>query len=134
MSLNIYGDLARFRVNTYFTMTTNRARSLVYRDIDKVLLRICNSIRKGYALKDRTNAYNEIQRRYPYFEVTVANIHTQRHLEVVISRRHKDHQFSITINEDNISQLEAWCKSWREDLKPKNFLELANFNPNQRYW
>lgn len=134
MSLNIYAELAKFRVNTFSSIKTSRKQSLVYKDIDKELLRICNCIRKGYALKDLARAGEEILRRYAYWEVTVADIYTQRHLEVVISRRHKDHQFSITINEDNISQLEAWCKSWREDLKPKNFLELANFNPNQRYW
>ncbi|QBZ70798.1 hypothetical protein pETSU_217 [Edwardsiella phage pEt-SU] len=134
MSLNIYGELAKFRVNTFFTMTTARKRELVYRDIDKVLLRICNSIRKGYALKDRARAGQEILRRYPYFEVTVADIYSQRELEVVITRRHKDVISSITINEDNIGQFEAWCKEWRTELKPTDFSALAQFNPNQRYW
>lgn len=134
MSVNIYGDLAKFRVNTYFSMATGRERSLVYRDIDKVLLRICNSIRKGYALKDRARAGEEILRRYPYFEVTAVDIYSQRDLEVVITRRRKDAAFSITINEDNIGQFEAWCKDWRTDLKPTNYSDLANFNPNQRYW
>lgn len=134
MSLNIYGDLAKFRVNTYLTISTGRQRDLVYRDIDKVLLRICNSIRKGYALKDRARAGQEILRRYPYFEVTVVDIYSQRDLEVVIRRRHKDHDFSISINEDNIGQFEAWCNDWRTDLKPTNLGDLANFNPNQRYW
>lgn len=134
MSVNIYGNLASFRVHTYLSMTTERKRELVYRDIDKVLLRICNSIRKGYALKDRARAGEEILRRYPYFEVTVADIYSQRDLEVVITRRRKDATFSITINEENIGQFEAWCNDWRTDLKPTSLGDLANFNPNQRYW
>lgn len=134
MSLNIYGELAKFRVNTWFNIETHRDQDKVYASIDKTLTRICNSIRKGYALKDRVRAGQEILRRYPYFEVTIADIYSQRELEVVITRRLRHSSMSITINEDNIGQFEAWCKDWRLDLKPKNFLELAKFNPNQRYW
>ena len=134
MSANIYKELAKFRVNTWFNMKTERSQDQVYNSIDKALLRICNSIRKGYALKDRARAGQEILRRYPYFEVTVSDIYSQRDLEVVITRRLKDVNMSISINEDNIGQFEAWCKDWKKDLKPTNFMELANFNPNQRYW
>lgn len=135
MSANIYKELATFRVAAQLSIQTHRSQDEIFETIDKTLLRICNSIRKGYALKDRARAGKEILRRYPYFEVTVADIFSQRDLEVVITRRSKDGSaYRISINEDNIGQFEAWCKSWRLDLKPKNYMQLADFNPNQRYW
>lgn len=134
MENSFYTELAKFRVLTCIGMKTTRSSDAVYRTIDNTLTRICNSIKKGYALKDRAKAFGEIQRRYPYFEVTIADIYSQRDMEVVIRRRTENSSISITVTEDNLGKFEAWCNVWSPAKKPKTLEELAEFNPNQRYW
>jgi len=46
----LYRLFSEFRVMTFNSIKSKRSAELVFRDIDKVFVRIANSIEKGYTL------------------------------------------------------------------------------------
>ncbi len=130
MEQQFFTEIARFRILSYLNIESKRAMPAVYKSIDAALARIGNSIQRGYTLQDRTNALGEIQRRYPYFEVIVSEIHSQVDLKVIIRRG----DISIAIDEDTLPKLLVWVNKWKPTKKPNTIEELQFFDPNQRWW
>lgn len=127
--IDTYRDLARFRINTFDSIKTKRAKKLVFRDIDRSLARIANSIQRGYTLKNQADSWGDLYRPYPYFEVTRSEIHSQVDVYVRIRRG----EFFIDINEDSLPTLLMWCNKWRV-RKPETMEEYENFEFNLQWW
>ncbi|EBY9763872.1 hypothetical protein D5W64_12235 [Salmonella enterica subsp. enterica serovar Saintpaul] len=117
----MYKHFSEFRVNVHGTIKSKRDPKLVYRDIDKTLARIANSIKKGYTLPNQVRPCEAEYRPYPYFEITWSEINNDRNFEVVISRG----VMSIMINQDNWSKFYIWATKWNI-RKPENLLECED--------
>lgn len=126
---DLYIKFAEFRVNTFNSIKSKRSAELVYRDIDKVFVRIANSINKGYTLSNRHDVFYGEYRPYPYFEITWSRINTDRDLVVTITRN----DFSLTITEDSWNKFIVWCTKWKP-AKPATLEACKDTNYYTRWW
>lgn len=149
---DFYKKLARFRVHTVNAVRRRSKRSskLISQSFDEELTRIANSIQNGYTLgPQRMSAMGELYRPYKYLDVSVTsinhpelsvnqpdrrwkNIYKPTHppaIHVVITRG----SYSITVTDENIGKLIAWCKGWRV-TKPETLAECEDESFYQRWW
>lgn len=126
---DLYKYFSQFRVNVHGTIKSKRAPELVYRDIDKTLARIANSIAKGYTLSNEFRLFEGEYRPYPYFEITWSEIKNERNMEVVISRG----DMSITITQERWSKFYIWATKWNIP-KPVNLLECEDIEQFYSRW
>lgn len=130
MVFDDYINFAKFRVHTVNDIKTKRSRDKVFKDIDKEMTRICNSIKKGYTLGSiRDDVLGGLYRPYRYFDITWSNINNDRDLNVVITRGTS----SITVTEDNWNQFCMWCNHWnvKRPSTPNECLDISFYS---RWW
>lgn len=148
---NFYKELAIFRVNTVKDIGKRSKRSpkLIYDSFDKELTRIANSIQKGYTLgSNRITEIKEFYRPYKYFNIMVSVLNHPEvdrgnkdawakvyrstnppEIKIIITRG----EFNITITDEEINKLMAWCNGWKI-RKPATLEECENVNFYQRWW
>lgn len=152
MESDFYKELARFRLGTINSVRrrSKRTYNLICRSFDEELTRIANSIQNGYTLgPQRMSAMGELYRPYKYLNVSMTSINHPElsvtgqdrqwkdiykathppSIQVVISRG----SYSVTVTDENINKLLAWCKSWRI-RKPDTFEECEDESFYQRWW
>ena len=127
---DLYIEFSKFRVNTFNSIKSKRKAELVFKDIDKTLTRIANSIHKGYTLANRFSPFDHQEYRpYPYFEITWSEIDNPRNMTVTITRG----VFSITITQDSWSKFHVWATKWKA-IKPVTLEECDDINFYTRWW
>lgn len=141
METDIYKTFARFRVLTMMSIKTKRHPSLVFKDIDKEMVRICNSINKSRTLGPiKTIAPGEIYRPYRYFDITHTDINNslgmkqvdlghRASLNVVIARN----DFKIEINDENWTKFWIWATQWNV-TRPSTLEECEDISFYTRWW
>jgi len=152
MESDFYKELARLRIYTINSVLERSKRSSkqISADLDKELTRIANSIQNGYTLgAQRMSAMGELYRPYKYLNVSMTsinhpelsvvkqerqwkNIYKDTHppaIHVVITRG----SCSVTVTDENINKLIAWCKSWRI-RKPDTLEECEDESFYRRWW
>jgi len=145
MENDYYKEFSRFRVNTLHSIKSKRDPKHIFRDIDKELVRIANSINKGYTLGAiRYKDYNELYRPYRYFEITWTRIemelantlgvrqidfYNSASLDVVIARG----DLRLRITEENWTKFFVWATQWKA-AKPKTLEECEVEDFYKRWW
>lgn len=130
MVFDSYIQFAKFRVHTVHDIKSKRSKEAVFKDIDKEMTRICNSIQKGYTLGSiRHDVLSGLYRPYRYFDITWTEINNDRDLNVVITRGSS----SITVTEDNWGQFCMWCTKWKVK-RPSTLDECDDINFYTRWW
>jgi len=132
MGNNLYKDYAKFRVRTCESIMERSKRSSdkIYKDIDKEMLRIANSIQRGYTLGSiRHDVEKGEYRPYRYFDITFTDIHNPLNLSVTIERN----GYAITITEDSLSEFVVWCTKWKVK-KPETIDQCLDDSFYSRWW
>lgn len=143
--IDIYKSFARFRVLTMMSIKSKRSADAIFKDIDKEMVRLCNSINKSYTLGAIcSKGPGEVYRPYRYFDVTHTDIHTgitekfgirqaelgdRAAMNVTITRNN----FKIQITEENWTKFYIWATKWNVE-RPKTLEECENIEFYTRWW
>ncbi|QYN80091.1 hypothetical protein PQD71_gp235 [Kosakonia phage Kc263] len=143
--IDIYKQFARFRVLTMMSIKSKRSAEAIFKDIDKEMVRLANTINKSYTLGPvRITAPGELYRPYRYFNITHTDIEDKIPMQfglrqvdiaryaamtVVIARN----DFKIEINDENWSKFFIWATKWKV-ARPKTLEECEDNNFYTRWW
>lgn len=117
--LEIYRDIARFRVMTKNSINSKRDPKLIFRDIDRELFRIFNNISKGYHLDER----------YRYFTLTSKTMFDRSNFDLSIHRP----GFSLHLTDEEWSKFYIWTHKWKT-YKPETTQEAEDLHQYARWW
>lgn len=145
MENDFYKEFARFRVLTMLSIKSKRSSDLIFRDIDKEMARIANSISKSYTLGQiRTTGGNELYRPYRYFDVVhtdikrdIANKFNMRQAELghraALNVTIRRNDFKLEINDENWTKFWIWATKWNVS-RPKTLEECEWDEFYTRWW
>lgn len=145
MESNFYKQFARFRVLTMMSIKSKRSADAIFKDIDKEMVRLANTINKSYTLGPiRVTAPGELYRPYRYFNVTHTDIETKIPMQFGICQIDLAHHaamnviiarndFKIVINDENWTKFFVWATQWKA-AKPKTLEECEVEDFYRRWW